>query len=102
MAVVLRWRLCFGWPGYSEGRKGAMTLTFELPPKVEQVYLAHARALGVPVDELVREVLITNQPGVAGAREEGLGLFGSPEDSALLDEVVAMAMEDRRRPSSRA
>ncbi len=30
--------------------------------------------------------------------EEGLGLFGSPEDAALLDEVVAMAYEERRRP----
>lgn len=33
--------------------------------------------------------------------EEGLGLFGSPEDSALLDEVVELAYEERRRPSSR-
>ncbi|MFN7921595.1 MAG: hypothetical protein U0Q16_15955 [Bryobacteraceae bacterium] len=31
--------------------------------------------------------------------EEGLGLFGSPEDSALLDEVVSLAYEERRRPS---
>ena len=34
--------------------------------------------------------------------EEGLGMFGSPEDAALLDEVVAMAYADRRRRSSRA
>lgn len=31
--------------------------------------------------------------------EQGLGLFGSPGDSALLDEVVHMAYEERRRPS---
>jgi hypothetical protein len=31
--------------------------------------------------------------------EEGLGLFGSPEDAALLDEVVHLAYEERRRPS---
>ena len=31
--------------------------------------------------------------------EEGLGLFGSPEDAALLDEVVQLAYEERRRPS---
>lgn len=30
--------------------------------------------------------------------EEGLGLFGSPEDAALLDEVVRLAYEERRRP----
>ena len=31
--------------------------------------------------------------------EQGLGLFGSPDDAALVDEVVQMAYEDRRRPS---
>ena len=34
--------------------------------------------------------------------EQGLGLFGSPEDSALLDEVVELAYQERRRPSSPA
>jgi hypothetical protein len=32
--------------------------------------------------------------------EQGLGLFGSPEDAALLDEVVQLAYEERRRPGS--
>jgi Arc/MetJ-type ribon-helix-helix transcriptional regulator len=27
------------------------------------------------------------------------GLFGSPEDAALLDEVVSIAYEERRRPT---
>jgi hypothetical protein len=31
--------------------------------------------------------------------EQGLGLFGSPEDAALLDEVVSMAYEERPRPA---
>lgn len=31
--------------------------------------------------------------------EQGLGLFGSPEDSALLDEVVSIAYKERRKPS---
>jgi len=31
--------------------------------------------------------------------EQGLGLFGSPEDAALLDEVVSIAHEERRRPT---
>lgn len=30
--------------------------------------------------------------------EQGLGLFGSPEDAALLDQVVQLAYEERRRP----
>jgi len=30
--------------------------------------------------------------------EQGVGLFGSPEDSALMDEVVSLAYEERRRP----
>lgn len=33
--------------------------------------------------------------------EQGLGLFGSPEDAALMDEVVSIAYEERRRPSKR-
>jgi hypothetical protein len=28
-------------------------------------------------------------------------LFGSPEDAALLDEVVSIAYEERRQPSRR-
>lgn len=39
--------------------------------------------------------------GRAGATvfEQGLGLFGSPSDAVLLDEVVQLAYEERRRPS---
>ena len=33
--------------------------------------------------------------------EQGLGLFGSPEDAALLDDVISIAYEERRRPSKR-
>ena len=33
--------------------------------------------------------------------EQGLGLFGNPEDAALLDEVVSIAYQERRRPSKR-
>ena len=41
----------------------------------------------------------TSQPK-ATVFEQGLGLFGSPEDAALLDEVVQLAYEERRRSSS--
>ena len=40
-------------------------------------------------------------PAQSGATvfEQGLGLFGSPNDAALIDEVVQIAYEERRRPS---
>ncbi len=31
--------------------------------------------------------------------EQGLGLFGSPEDAALINDVVSLAYAERRRPS---
>ena len=31
--------------------------------------------------------------------EQGLGLYSSPEDAALIDEVVSIAYAERRRPS---
>jgi hypothetical protein len=34
--------------------------------------------------------------------EQGLGLFGSPDDATLIDEVVHIAYEERRRPSRRS
>lgn len=43
----------------------------------------------------------THDTGRQSVFEEGLGLFGSPEDAALLDEVVALAYAERRRPSKR-
>jgi hypothetical protein len=79
-----------------------MTVTLDLPSHVEKAYLAEARAKGVPLDELVREVLIAGQPALPATEtvfEQGLGLFGSPEDAALLDAVVAIAYEERRRPA---
>jgi hypothetical protein len=79
-----------------------MTVTLDLPPHIERAYLAEALAKGVPLDELMREVLIAGQPALPVAEtviEQGFGLFGSPEDAALLDEVVAIAYEERRRPA---
>ncbi len=77
-----------------------MTVTLDLPPQVEQAYLAEAQARGLPLDAVVREALIAAQPARVGGRtvfEQGLGLFGSPEDAALLDQVVSVAYEERRR-----
>ena len=72
-----------------------MTITLDLPPQIEQAYLAEARAKGLPLDAVIRETLIAAHP--KSVFEQGLGLFGSPEDAALLDEVVAIAYEERRQ-----
>jgi hypothetical protein len=83
-----------------------MTVTLDLPPQVERAYLAAAQARGIPVDAVVGEVLIAGKPAGTGTEsaaatvfEQGLGLFGSQEDAALLDEIVALAYEERRRPT---
>ena len=44
-----------------------MTVTFDLPPQVEQAYREMADAKGVPVDALVREIVIASQPAPLGA-----------------------------------
>ena len=74
-----------------------MTIKVDLPPEIEQAYRAEAQARGLSLDAMVREVLITRHPKTVF--EQGLGLFGSPEDAALLDEVVAIVYEERRRPT---
>jgi hypothetical protein len=74
-----------------------MTLTLNLPPQIEQAYLAEAQACGVSPDDVMREVLIAGHPKTVF--EQGLGLFGSREDAALLDEVVSIAYEERKRPA---
>ncbi len=79
-----------------------MSLSVDLPPQVEEAYRAEAHAKGMQPSDLIREVLIARQPSGTppkGLFEEGLGMFGSLEDSALLDEVVAMAYEERKRPT---
>jgi hypothetical protein len=79
-----------------------MTLTLDLPPQVEQAYLGEAQARGLPLDAVVREALIAAQPARVGGRtvfERGLGLFGSPEDAALLDQSRIRCLR-RETPSS--
>ena len=39
-----------------------MTVTLNLPAQVEQAYLAEAHARGLPLDEVVREVLVAARP----------------------------------------
>jgi hypothetical protein len=43
-----------------------MTVTLKLPPHVEQAYIAEARAKGVALQDLVREVLLARQTAPSG------------------------------------
>lgn len=44
-----------------------MTVTLDLPPDIERAYLAKATAKGVPVEVLVREVLLAHEPPLTPA-----------------------------------
>jgi hypothetical protein len=44
-----------------------MTVTLNLPPNVEEAFLAEARARGVSLDELVRDVLLAREPSSRAA-----------------------------------
>ena len=50
-----------------------MTVTFDLPPQVELAYREIAEAKGVPIDTLVREVVIAGfRPASAASSQERL------------------------------
>jgi 3-deoxy-D-manno-octulosonate 8-phosphate phosphatase KdsC-like HAD superfamily phosphatase len=52
------------------------------------------------IDRAISELGVQSKSSsVSNSFEQGLGLFGSDEDSALLDDVVTMAYEERRHPS---
>jgi hypothetical protein len=55
------------------------------------------RVLGSETGGRIEGVVPTHEG--LNAFEQGLGLFGSPEDAALLDEVVSTAYSERRRPT---
>ncbi len=84
----------------SGGKLGAeefVTVTLELPPHIEQAYRAEAEARGLPLNVVVTEALVAQRP--KSIFEQGLGLFSGQEDAALLDEVVRIAYEERKRPA---
>jgi hypothetical protein len=85
-------------PGTITGREsGLVTLTIELPDEQTAVLAAKARAQGLSSEEYARKLLA--QELTPSVFEQGLGMFGSPEDAALIDEVVSIAYEERRRPT---
>ena len=74
-----------------------MSLTIDLPEEQHATLAAKARAHGISPEEYARQVLL-HELVPATVFEQGLGLFSSPEDAALLDEVVSIAYQERRRP----
>jgi hypothetical protein len=88
-------------------------MTITLNPDQEQAVRDAIRAGQVAsVEELIERAIAclpkrretpdaSSSVGRGSVFEQGFGLFGSPEDAALLDEVVSIAYEDRRRPSKR-
>ncbi len=99
-----------------------MTLTIDLSPQTEAWIAAEAEHLGVQPADLARRILDeralppaqapngqeSNGQAPNGQESDGqnpadmlLGLFSSPADAALLDEVTAIAYAGRNTPSTR-
>ena len=85
-------------------------MTITLSPDQEQAVREAIRAGKVAsVDELIERAIASlpkgdEIPPVSASPSvfaQGLGLFGTPEAASLLDEVVSIAYQERRRPSKR-
>ncbi|MGA2074940.1 MAG: hypothetical protein ABSH52_15710 [Terriglobia bacterium] len=85
-------------------------MTITLSPDQEQAVRDAIRAGKVTsVEEFIARAIASlpksdETPSVSSSSSvfaQGLGLFGSPEDASLLDEVVSIAYQERRRPSKR-
>jgi hypothetical protein len=81
-------------------------MTLHVSQETEARLAEEAQRQGVSVDALI-ERLVSERTASAPAPkreaetptvfEQGLGLFGSSADSALIDEVVSLAYTERRR-----
>ena len=85
-------------------------MTITLSPDQEQAVRDAIRAGKVTsVNEFIAQAIASLPKGdetpsgssPTSVFAQGLGLFGSPEDASLLDEVVSLAYQERRRPSKR-
>jgi hypothetical protein len=82
-------------------------MSVDIPSSIERDIERFAQQQHLSHDEAVLRLIETGlrvrnlAPKTASEQtvfEQGLGLFGSPEDAALIDEVVSIAYEERRRP----
>lgn len=84
-----------------------MTITLNIRPEVQaelaRQAIAQGRALEAVAATLLEEAVHLPSPAqpVVSVFEEGVGMFGSPTDAALLDEVTERAYAERYRPSKR-
>jgi hypothetical protein len=78
-------------------------MSVDIPAEIQHDIQRYAQQEHITPEEAVLRLIETGLANKSPARREafqqGLGLFGSPEDSALLDEVVSLAYQERRRPS---
>lgn len=78
-------------------------MTLELRPEIADALAALASTRGLSVPDYLKELVEREQPASPSVAktvfEQGLGLFSSPEDAALLDQVVSLAYEERRKPT---
>jgi hypothetical protein len=86
-------------------------MSFDIPqlhiaddsPEAQAVeHVMHAQHL--TAEEAVRSILRSARPRQGTTERnfirEGRGMFKDPADAQILDEAVAIALEERRRPSS--
>ena len=80
-----------------------MSLNIEIPFNIERGIRRFAEEEHLSRDEAVLRLIETGLSAKAlpskTVFDQGLGLFGSSEDAALLDEIVLIAYEERRRPA---
>ena len=80
-----------------------MPMALEIPSKIERDIRRSAEEQHISHEEaafrLIEQGLAAKRRVTKTVYEQGLGLFGSPEDASLLDDVVSIAYEERRRPS---
>lgn len=78
-------------------------MSLDIPSNIERDIQRFAQQEHITHDEAVLRLIETGlsarTPVAKTVFEQGLGLFGSPEDAALLDEIVSIAYQERRRPS---
>jgi len=82
-----------------------MSLT--LSEHTEARLTEEAQRQGLSVDAFIERLMseraatasAPSRPATPTVFEQGIGMFGSPEDAALIDQVVSLAYAERRRPS---
>jgi len=80
-----------------------MTITVNLPEHLEQAFIAEARAKGITVDALMREVLLAHPPvsvssdGPKLIYIEGIPALrsGHPLAASVLDETLELVRQER-------